>query len=209
MQPTARTARSAEIALAIVVIVLAFGLVAALLYGIWHLLRKADPTVAAAITGAGATVLVSTLTIVGGRLIERAKLIEAEQRTKWAAIYEDFIRGWLKIMEFDKPRDNRTGNLATKEVAKFVADFSSRAIPWAPERVINQWGTFRRAAMDAGEAGRPPRAVLLEFERLLFTMRKDLGHKDKNLESSQILRMFIYDWDRVTSNESPNAVGRR
>jgi hypothetical protein len=41
---------------------------------------------------------------------------------------------------------------------------------------------------------------MLDFEKLLFAIRKDLGHSNKGLEDGDLLRPFLTDVDEALEN---------
>ncbi len=167
---------------------------------LWRIMTRIDPSVAAAIITASGTVLVATVTVVAGRIFERKKMIAAEQRAKWAVLYEEFIRGWLQMMGLDQP--SATRQLPPEStIIKFFADFSAKAIPWASPEVIRQWSRWKSIGLQLSEKSIPTQStnLIFETEKLILAMRKDLGHKDGILDDHQILRMFITDLDAPTS----------
>ncbi|QSB14151.1 hypothetical protein JQS43_21905 [Natronosporangium hydrolyticum] len=186
----------AQLTVAVLIVVALLLLIGAFLFSALRFFVRADPTVVAAMMGASATVIVATLTVVGGRVFERKKAIEAEQRTQWAKLYEEFIREWLKIMQLNIPKEKRVEKVDDSAVVEYFANFSAKAMPWASAQVLNQWIAFRQLTVQgsAGDKGRG-KQLLFEWEKLILAMRRDLGHKDKSLDDHQILKMFINDLD--------------
>lgn len=170
---------------------------------LWRVITRIDPSIAAAMITVSGTILAATGTVVAGRVFERKKMIESEQRAKWASIYEGFIHGWLQMMGLDQPKANRKPPSEAKAV-KFFADFSAKAMPWASPEVIKQWSRWKSIA--SNQDGNPPKdqgsSLIFETEHLILAMRRDLGHKDSILDDHQILRMFISDLDSTADEQA-------
>ena len=54
---------------------------------------------------------------------------------------------------------------------------------------------FKRHAPDV-QAKADPEEILFLTEKLLFAIRRDLGHKNKNLKKGDILSIFVNDIEK-------------
>jgi hypothetical protein len=83
-----------------------------------------NSSVAVAIIAAAATVLVSVLSIVLGKVYESRSLIKKEHREKKIPVYEDLIKFMFRILmgtKTDTP-------ISEKETIEFLSDFTQRAL---------------------------------------------------------------------------------
>jgi hypothetical protein len=122
-------------------------------------------------------------------------MIEASQREQWAGIYEEFINDWMKIFGVGVLDDERHP-VESSEMVRLMADFSSKLMIWGSDRVLAEWILWRKVASEAnstGQQGSPE--ILVQLEKVILAMRKDLGHKDRQLKPMDILRLFINDID--------------
>ncbi len=148
-----------------------------------------NPNVAAAIVAGFATVTVSVLTVVVGKRLEALALLTKEHREKKIPVYEDFIKFWLKYLFSRKAGETQ---LSDQEVIQFLLDYTQRMIVWGSDEVIAAWVKFRYSSM--GAAQRPDsNTVLIDLEKLILAMRRDLGHKNRGFKQNDILRMFVND----------------
>jgi hypothetical protein len=66
--------------------------------------------------------------------------------------------------------------------------------------VLNLFGQFRTGA------AKNPFDMMFIFEGILFTIRKDLGHKNNGLKKGAMLRLFVNDIDQYTNQQPQHVV---
>ena len=64
---------------------------------------------------------------------------------------------------------------------------------WASDDVLNAWIKFRGASVDEAEMKRNPFGLMFRYEDLIRAIRKDLGHKNKDLTNGKLLSLFVND----------------
>jgi hypothetical protein len=165
------------------VVVLAAG---ALAYGIWRGLEALDPGVAAALIAATATVLISVVSLILQRRWEQRRAIEEAQREHKRVVYVEFI-DFLFRSATDPPGE--------AEIERFIKEFSPKLILWGGEAVLSEYGAFRATAIPETEEAAVNAEILFAFERVLYAVRRDLGHPDKDLRRGDLLRLYINDVD--------------
>lgn len=160
-------------------------------YSLFYLIRyfgnifvTLDKQVAAGIIAASATVIVSVVTVVIGKHLEKKKEIEHQLRIQKTEIYERFMEKMFKIMA-------AKGNYPEKEMTKFLEEFSRKLILWGGRKVIATYCTFRNIGTQNSETS--DQRILLYFEKVLFSIRRDLGHSNRGLNSGNLLTLFIND----------------
>ena len=154
-------------------------------------LMTLNPNVSASIIAACATVLVATISVLLSKHFEIQKLVFKEHRDKKIPIYEDLIRFFFRAM-FQSKKGNP---LSESEMLKFFEGFVEKATVWGSDDVVKAFGDFKRHAPEK-QAGADPTKILFLSEKLLFAIRRDLGHKNKNLKQGDLLSLFVTDIDQ-------------
>lgn len=158
---------------------------------LWITLTSLQKEVTAAIVVASATVLVSVFSLIYSKYWERTREIELEHRTKKIPVYEEFL-GFIFRMLF---ADKLGKPLTEKETVSFLTKFTQKLLFWGSDAVIEGYSKFRRAALTVDPDNLDP-GSLFTIEDLLFAIRRDTGHKNKNLKRGDILALFINDIDK-------------
>ena len=153
--------------------------------------------VAAAIIAATGTVLVSVISVMVGKYLERKRSIEQELRNKKIPMYNGFVEFWLNFMMSEKI----TGKQITeKETIKYFNKFTQELMVWGSDEVVSLWSQYRRKFVNQDpEKPDPSFNNMFEFEKLLLAIRKDTGHKNKGLKRGDLLGLFINDIDKHLS----------
>lgn len=177
----------------------ALAVLAAILYGALVAVRAAarvlaslDSDIAVAIIAAAATAFVSVLSIVLGKAYEARALIRREHREKKTPVYEDLIKFMFRILMGTKTGDTPT----EKEMLDFMSDFNQRIMVWGSDDVLAAWVKWRRMAVNEEELKANPIKLMLLYEQLILTIRRDLGHKNNNLGAGDVLALFVNDIDQ-------------
>lgn len=180
----------------------AFGLLGVLLYGAYAListglkaLSEVNPQFSGAVTAAVATLIVAVVTVVGGKWLERKALIAKELRDKKVPVYEDLIEFIFKVFN----ETNQGKSTPPDEFSAFFFEFTQRLIIWGSDEVVCKWVAFRRST--DGE----PQVLLAAMENVLEAIRRDLGHKNSNLKSGDLLSLFFSSAKHEVANEGAKA----
>ncbi len=198
-----------QTAIAVIVILAAVGLTVFLIRGLvqlwflfWSYISHAQPTVGAAIIAASSTILISVLSVVVGRFVERNKElalrhqeIEREIREKHIPTYQELVEFLFKLF-----LSTKTGTkLTEKEVNSFFANFTQKILVWGSDRFIKDFSIFRETLAASakqqqnGQAGTLDTNAWLTLEALLYSIRADCGHGNKGLGKGDLLALFIND----------------
>jgi hypothetical protein len=151
---------------------------------------------------AGIIALISAviLTIISQSLTKYYELkseIRREHRNKKVPIYEEYNKIW-----FDQLMSEKTGkrSLNQSELIERLSNFTQQLIIWGSDSVILAYSVFMKKLIKLkGEEGTTE--LLKLFEKYLFEVRKDLGHKNQDLKEGDILKLFISD---STTDEKQN-----
>lgn len=152
---------------------------------IWRAL-SATPAVGAAIAAA---TLGGLATITGHFIVkhlERKAAVVAQLREKKIPVYEDIIRLMFGIAFGG--RDGRK-RLNEQEMRKATHDIVEKLTIWGSDEMVYEFYRFRASTLskDAGHD------ILPRVANLMLAVRKDLGHRNKNLDRRKILSLFIND----------------
>ena len=150
-----------------------------------------NPNVAASIIAASATVLMATLSVLLSKYLEIRALVFKEHRDKKIPIYEDLIRFFFRVMFQSK----KGKPLSESDMLNFFEGFVAKVTVWGSDDVVKAFGDFKRRAPEI-QAGDDPKEIIFLSEKLLFAIRRDLGHKNKNLKQGDLLSLFITDIDK-------------
>ena len=167
-------------ALAIIVLI-PYGIYSILIL-IWHSLIKVNPTLAVGVVASVSTITVSITSLIFSKYLERKAEIKNEHRKKKIPIYEQlisFIFSLLKSVKNNEPLDE-------KMIVDFMFDFTQKLIIWGSDDVVTAFSNYRISASD-------PDLIMISVENLMLAIRKDLGHKNKNLSNGRLLTTFIDD----------------
>lgn len=171
------------------------------LKSIWNSIKDYPTITVAIITG-----FLSIVAIIIQRVWEKRYNKEQELRNKKLPVYQKMINEFslffynnpsLKTKEEqEKFQENKINKLV-----KFVADNNGELITWASDEVLKEWSLYRKIALSKEDQGMK---LMFQTEKLFYAIRKDLGHKNKNLLTGDILRFFVNDIDEVMEKTNKN-----
>jgi hypothetical protein len=70
---------------------------------------------------------------------------------------------------------------------------------WGSDEVLKQFYLFRNMALNlpSNSSQEIGGELIIQFEQLLFSIRRDLGHKNNKLKKGTILGLFINDLEKL------------
>jgi hypothetical protein len=148
------------------------------------------------VAAAGA-VLLAIVNLVAQRYVDRRRDIEARQREKKIEVYVGFQRFWFDFLLSPESRKARSeGRQNFDEIAPKLNEITQEMILWASPGVLKAQSDFRRLISNSKKKP-PPEQVMLQFEKVLYEIRKDLGHGKGRMKERDVLALFIYDVDEM------------
>lgn len=141
-------------------------------------------SIGAPVTAALATIIVSVLSVLLTKYLERKMVIEEKHREIKIPIYDKWATTSLEFINKRKVSDKDVKELFKTNISLLV---------WSSEDFIKEYGKWKASTQNQTD----PENTLFDFEKALMEMRKDLGHADKNIEQGDLLRIFITDVDDV------------
>lgn len=156
-----------------------------------------DEGESAAIVAAAGAILLAIINIVAQRFIERRREVEARQREKKIALYQQFVKFWFDFLLSPESRKARAeGQQDIPRLLPEMNDLTQQIILWASDGVLKRYSAFRRHLTNPKLAADHVATMVL-FEKLLLEFRKDLGYANQGIEERDILALFINDIDRL------------
>lgn len=152
------------------------------------------PEVYAALIVGSTTILVSVWSVLWSSRSQQRQLIEQEQRKQKAVVYQELLVYWVIVMRGERRRSSASER--KKMDQGYYRSVPPKMLAWASESVLKEYG-LRASPLGEKEEDRS----ILDFEQLLFALRKDLGYSNKNLERGDLLRTFLLGVDEALNTE--------
>lgn len=182
----------------LIFIIILGGLIVAAFFVIkftWKIFTGLDKQVAAAIVAGSATVLVSVITVVIGKNLEKKREIVQQHSMQKREFYEKFLEEFFRFTRKHSKEEGRLTQIvgppiADEKLVEFFDEASRKLILWANKGVIKENSLFRSFGVRTSTSGSDPK-ILIQFEKMLFEIRKDLGHSNRGLKQGDLLSVYI------------------
>lgn len=172
---------------------------------IWNSIKDYPTITVAVITG-----FLSIITIVIQRVWEKRYKQEQDIRNQKMPTYQKMVKEFSLFFYNDPAK--KTGNIIKDKkyeeeklnrLIRFVAENNGELITWASDEVLKEWSLFRKIATTNKNPGIE---LMFQVEKIFYAIRKDLGHKNKNLLKEDILRLWVNDIDNFWGEtiQNPN-----
>lgn len=162
----------------------------------WLLNVQSDVSVA--IIAAAASIVVSSLSLIGSKYLEQRQAITQELRAKKVPVYEKVIFSYFRIMLASKLGEQK---LSEQETVKLSAEITQDLVIWGANNVVTAYAKFRDTSLETKNTANPL-DQLYTFEDILLEIRKDLGHSNTNIKRGTLLSLFINDLPQLLSSKS-------
>ena len=158
---------------------------------LFSFLKVINPAVVAPIITICGTIIISVITVLLAKHLEKKEDVRKDHRDKKIIIYEEFIEFAFKLffavkIGIDPPTE--------KETLIYFNKFMRSLISWGGDAVLKAFAEFRQIRVQENSVNFDPK-VLFVFENIIYEMRKDLGHSNKGLGKGDILRIMINNFD--------------
>jgi hypothetical protein len=144
----------------------------------------ADPSV----VGALATALSAVVAVLIARSWEKRQELEQTHREQMAPIYEELFVQFTKVTA-------SKADAAKQQV--FFKELHRKLVLYGPSSIMKAWLTWLRESEALGEIEEGDARSLLLWEQVLFAIRKDLGHDDRELNAGDLLRIYVSGVDHA------------
>ena len=158
---------------------------------LWAIFSSVDPKLAVGIIAASTTIIVSLISVLVSKYLERKAQILAHLREKKVPTYEKIINFIFSITFAEKLGEKQPSE---KEMIKFMAEITQELVIWGSDEMIDAFYMFRMQSIDNSKSEMESSTdILFTVENLLLAIRKDLGHKNKNMPKGKLLGLFVND----------------
>lgn len=192
------TRRKQPLIVSFAVLALLLVVIGAFLWFAWTAFTSLSPGVASASAVAFITAIASLGSLLYTRQSERRRDLEQELRRQKVPVYQDFMDFWFRFLHASRMGKQPASDA---EIAEFAATFSAKIIIWGSDAVLKEYARFRSATGQGAGVN-----ALLSFEKFLYAIRADVGHKNRGLSEGDLLSVFINDIDKVVKAMPPATV---
>ena len=80
---------------------------------------------------------------------------------------------------------------------------NKKSILWLSDQTLKSYAKWKNLSIDYSDLENKTHddgvEIMIALEKLLFDFRKDIGHKNKDLDTGDILSLFLTDWNKYKS----------
>jgi len=164
--------------------------------------------VAQAIIAAVATFFAAVITLVYSKHYESREAERNRIKDKKIPIYEEWISFFMKLALQGKDGAKQK-KMTEEDMQKFFIENTQKLMIWGSDQVVFEFSKWRLSLTNSSsESSNSPNSLLI-FEELLYAIRKDLGHENKNLSQGTLLSLFINDINNFIENKTDAEQVRR
>ncbi len=145
---------------------------------LWNFFNSSHEIQAAIIAG-----LVSVLATIYSKNADKKREIANSHYQVKTEVYGDFINLIIKDFLFSEKLIRK--ELSEDDLTEKLISFSTEIIKWGNSDVIKAWNEFRNIS-SSGDV----RLIALSLDKLLFSIRKDLGHTDDK-DTRHLTKIFL------------------
>jgi hypothetical protein len=188
--------------------VLAFIVLGLALYLFWVVLTRfigflenANPSVASAVTGTIATLLVAFWSNLYVQRQVKLREIEEAHRPRKTEIYEEFLNVISRQLAASNPLVESAA-LGEDELMKYLVKLQTQLILWGSPEVIKAFQVFKTSSSSDIHS-------LLGVDKLLRAIRTDIGLSIQGLYSYELVKMYLKDPQEMDDALPSNKVLQR
>jgi hypothetical protein len=155
---------------------------------VFSLLASASPEVFAAVVLTSGTILVSVGSLILSNRYQVRQQIQQAQRERKSQVYEEMLEYWFWVM---RERGETSEDERKQRDEAYHSTVPQKLITWASEPVLKGYAS----TLGPYEEGED--TSIFDFEKLILTIRRDLGHTNKGLEDGDLLKQFLTGVDEA------------
>lgn len=149
-------------------------------------LNSINTDVGKAIIAGTATVIISVLSLVVGKIWEQKIKDKQDIRQKKIPVYEEQVAAIFSLLFAEKCGEDKPTD---QQIIKAFSGFTQKLIIWGGPTVIKAWSDFRLGADPTNTA-----QFFGKWQTFLMALRQDIGNSNSNLEGGDLMRLFINDY---------------
>ena len=176
----------------------ALAVLVALVYGVKLLVEAGQPGLAGSVLTAATTVIISTMTLVAGRYLERKRELEALHRDKKIPISGKFLGGIYET--FQSTGKNKKGD--EKRILNLFLEWQREITLWGGSDVVGVYNEGKSARKN----NEPNAKTVFMTEDLILAIRKELGHDNIGIKKGAFVHMILREPELFleTAKQNPN-----
>jgi hypothetical protein len=172
----------------VIAALLGFSIMVAAGVGLWKWYASLPQHLATSMFGAA----IALMTLLATKSWERKRDIDREQRANRIPTYQRVLAAlfnYVNAAALDQAR-------ADEEIKRTFADLNSQMIIWASDPVLGAYVNWRSLIGSSSAL-----ANMFRLGELLLTIRRDVGHENKNISAVTVLQVFVDDLDAAIATE--------
>jgi hypothetical protein len=164
-------------------------------------LENANPSVASAVIGTMATLLVAFWSNLYVQQQVKLREIEEAHRPKKTEIYEKFLNVLSHQLAASNPLVETTA-LSEDELLKYFLELQTQLLLWGSPEVIKAFQSFKTGSSSE-------KHPLIGVDKLLRAIRNDIGLSNQGLDSHELVKMYLKDPQEMDDALPSNMVLQR
>jgi len=164
-------------------------------------LENANPSVASAVIGTMATLLVAFWSNLYVQRQVKLREIEDAHRPKKTEIYQQFLNVLSRQLAANNPLVDTTA-LSEDELLKYFLELQTQLLLWGSPEVIKAFQSFK-----AGSSSE--KHPLIGVDKLLRAIRSDIGLSNQGLDSHELVKMYLREPQEMDDAVPSNKVLQR
>lgn len=184
----------------LIVVGVGFG-VFSFLNWIYNQILSLDPRISAALVTGVFVIVGTTLSITIPNHIQKKKGIEEQHRELKVPMYQEFLEFLFRVFMGAKMGKQ----LSQKDTVQMMSKFTQDLILWGSKDVITRYREYREHFLHREVGQSVTKEEMKLLENLLLEIRKDMGHKNKEIKEGDILSLFINDIEKYFPKENESA----
>ena len=180
----------AQLVLGFVLLAVFLFLAGGLAVTMWRALSSLDPRVSVSLVTGVVTVLVAVGSVLVSKHFDRQAEVRAHLRDRKTGTHEKMV-GIVHDLSFGRKTCDQPPS--EQELVRKMAEIVRELMIWGSDDMIQAFHDFRIASLRQAAGTAKALDTLFAVEDLLLAIRKDLGHKNKNITRGKILRLFVND----------------
>lgn len=135
------------------------------------------------------TIITAAVTIIVyflNKMHERTKDERDKIRENKIPIYEEIVEFFFEVLMHESLHGK---SMPEKKMLTFFSKINPKLVAWADDKVLRAFSDVRYCGIDSEGDGME---MLKRFQKLLIVIRKDLGHKSKDMDRS-LAKLYLND----------------
>lgn len=130
--------------------------------------------------------LISIIVIFLARHFERERDAELKIRERKIQIYEEFVIKSMNFVVKNCNANDKQKNKLFNEMMNAFDCFNQNLLFWGTDKVIKAYIDYK-----INSGGYDGNTAMINYEKFILVLREDIGHKNKNLKSLDLIKLFL------------------